>query len=45
MCGCDDSHVAEVVAVKATPFLSTHVTAAVRNLTTLPLWVRHFACK
>lgn len=42
---CDDSHVAGVVAVKATPFLSTHVTTAVRNLTTLPLWVCHFACQ
>lgn len=31
-----------VVAVHSTPFLPTHVTTAVGNLTALPLWVCHF---
>lgn len=40
-----DSHVAGVIAIKAAPFLATHVATAVRNLTALPLWIRHFACQ
>lgn len=44
-CDCQGSHVTGVVAVHSAPFLPTHVTTAVGNLTALPLWVCHFACQ